>query len=137
MLRLSVFLTLLASQGLAEVLVPARTIRPREIITGADLLVKSAEVPGALTHPDEAIGMEARVALYPGRPVHPADIGPPALIDRNALVQMVFRRGALDITAEGRALDRAGVGDLVRVMNLASRSTVTGIVRPDGVVEVN
>ena len=136
MLRLAVLLASLGSVAAADVLVPSRTIRPREIIAEADLLVKSAEIPGTLTHPDEAIGQEARVALYPGRPVRAGDVGPPALIDRNQIVTLLFTRGLLHIFAEGRALDRAGAGDLVRVMNLSSRTTVTGVVRPDGAVEV-
>ena len=136
MLRLAVLLASLGSVAAADVLVPSRTIRPREIIAEADLLVKSGEIPGTLTHPDEAIGQEARVALYPGRPVRAGDVGPPALIDRNQIVTLLFTRGLLHIVAEGRALDRAGAGDLVRVMNLSSRTTVTGVVRPDGAVEV-
>ena len=63
-------------------------------------------------------------------------LGPPALVDRNALVRMVFVRGALAIQAEGRALDRGGVGERVRVMNLGSKQIVTGAVAPDGSVEV-
>lgn len=49
---------------------------------------------------------------------------------------MIFRTGLLSISAEGRVLDRAGVGDLVRVMNLDSRLTVTGRVLFDGSIEV-
>lgn len=125
-----------AGAAAADVLVPARTIRAREIITSGDILVKAASVPGALSHPDEVIGLEARVALYPGRPVRAADVGTPALVSRNEIVPLVFRRGRLNIVTEGRALERAGAGDLVRVMNLSSRATVTGVVRADGSIEV-
>ena len=38
---------------------------------------------------------------------------------------------------EGRALARAGAGDYVRVMNLASRATVMGRVLQDGQIEVS
>ena len=40
------------------------------------------------------------------------------------------------IATEGRALDRAGVGERLRVMNLGSRNTVTGTVAEDGAVLV-
>jgi flagella basal body P-ring formation protein FlgA len=49
---------------------------------------------------------------------------------------MHFNAGALSITTDGRALDRAGVGELLRVMNLASRQIVTGSVAADGSIEV-
>jgi flagella basal body P-ring formation protein FlgA len=68
--------------------------------------------------------------------VRAADLGPPALVDRNQIVALDFRAGGLSIRAEGRALARGGAGDVIRVMNLASRTTVSGRIRPDGVVDV-
>ena len=49
---------------------------------------------------------------------------------------MTYVDGPLRIVTEGRALDRAAAGEPVRVMNLASRQTVTGTVAPDGSIEV-
>lgn len=121
----------------AEVLVPTSTIRAKEIITAQHLTVKQADVPGALSHPSQAIGQEARVALYAGRPVRPGDIGPPAIINRNDTVVLVFSRGGLHIVAEGRALGRGAPGERLRAMNMASRTTVTGLITADGTVEVH
>lgn len=47
-----------------------------------------------------------------------------------------YRLGALEIRAEGRALSRGGVGDEIRVMNLSSRTTVSGRIAEDGAVHV-
>jgi flagella basal body P-ring formation protein FlgA len=63
-------------------------------------------------------------------------IGPPALVERNSIVRMNYSRGPLRIVTDGRALDRAAVGETVRVMNLSSKQTVTGTVAPDGSIEV-
>jgi flagella basal body P-ring formation protein FlgA len=82
------------------------------------------------------VGLEARVALYAGRPVRPEDLGPAAVVERNALVPLVFQHGALLITAEGRALGRAGPGEVVAVMNLASRATVQARMGADGAAYV-
>lgn len=120
----------------AETLVAARTIRAQTVLAPGDVAVIEAMVPGALARPEEAIGLEARVALYEGRPIRAGDLGPPALVERNGRVTLLYRRGALSITAEGRALDRAGPGDSLRVINLDSRTTVTGRVAPDGRVLV-
>jgi flagella basal body P-ring formation protein FlgA len=49
---------------------------------------------------------------------------------------MSYASGGLHIITEGRTLDRAAAGELVRVMNLASKQTVTGTVAEDGSVEV-
>jgi flagella basal body P-ring formation protein FlgA len=121
----------------ADMVVSTRTIRAKEIISSADLDVKATDVAGAIANPQDLIGQEARVALYPGRPIRDGDVGPPAIVDRNDLVVLVFDRRPLSITAEGRALGRGAVGDRIRVMNLSSRTTVTGHIRPDGQIEVN
>lgn len=128
------FLALTPLPALADTLVTTRTIRAQEILTEADV----ALVPGGTGFDDslQVIGMEARVAIYANRPIRPADIGPPALIDRNQVVTVEFSSGPLRILTEGRALERAGLGEPVRVMNLASRTTVTGRVRADGIVIV-
>ncbi len=135
-LKLAFLAMLIAQTAAADILVPVRTIRPKEVITGADLAMKPGDILGALSEPSDVIGQEARVALYPGRPVRAGDIGPPAIVERNDLVILTFRRGGLTISAEGRALGRGAEGELIRVMNLASRSTVTGRIAADGSVEV-
>jgi flagella basal body P-ring formation protein FlgA len=134
-------LLLVAASGLAapapaETVLAARTIRAQAVISPEDITIADVVVPGMLQASDPVVGMETRVVLYAGRPIRPGDIGPPAIIDRNAPVLIVYRQGGLTIMAEGRALGRAGVGDTVRVMNLASRNTVSGAVRPDGSVQV-
>ena len=120
----------------AETLVAARTIRSQAILTAADVTSIAKSIPGTLAFADEAIGMETRVVLYSGRPTRPGDVGPPAVIERNQVVTLLFQRGGLTIVAEARSLGRAGIGDRLRLINLASRSTVTGTVQADGTVTV-
>ena len=126
----------LAAPAFAEAVIATRTIRAQTVLTPADLTRVEADIPGALTDPGSAIGLETRVTLYAGRPVREGDVGPPAVIDRNQIVTLTYLAGGLGIVTEGRALARAGVGDPVRVMNLSSRSTITGRVAPDGTVLV-
>ncbi len=135
-IAIAITLATLSPPALADTLVAARTIRSRTILSASDLTVQPANTPGTLTGPQDAIGFEARVVLYAGRPIRPGDIGPPAIIERNQIVSLVFHRGTLNITAAARSLGRGGVGDSLRVMNLASKSTVTGFVEPDGTVRV-
>lgn len=137
MLRFVILLGLaLPSPGGAETLVAARTIRSQAILTPADLTVIAKTIPGTLDNSEQAVGLEARVVLYAGRPIRPGDVGPPALVERNQIVTLLYRRGALVIAADARAMGRGGIGDSLRVMNLSSRSTVTGIVQADGTVTV-
>ena len=132
----SLLLVLVAAPAFAESVVATRTIRAQTVIGPEDLTLVAAELPGALSDPNAALGLEAKVAIYAGRPVMPADLGKPTLVQRNQLVALIFRSGGLAISTEGRALAQGSEGDTVRVINLASRSTVTGHIGPDGAVYV-
>jgi len=125
-----------ASAVRATTVVASHTLRAHTRLALSDMRVVKATVAGALSDPAGAVGLEARIVLYAGRPIHPADIGPPALVRRNQIVRLIFRRGPLTITADGRALGRAGKGDRVRVMNLDSHSTVVGTVTGNGLITV-
>ena len=127
----------LAQPLAAESVVALRTIRAGEVIGAAHVALDRTAVPGAAERPEDVVGLEARRMIYTGRPVLNADVGPPAIFERNAIVPLLFRHGALTITAEGRTLSRAGIGDRVRVMNLNSRKTVHGVVSADGAVVVD
>ncbi|WP_363323318.1 flagellar basal body P-ring formation chaperone FlgA [uncultured Tateyamaria sp.] len=120
----------------ADVVTPTRTLRPGTVITTADLRIAAGTQDGMFDRIADVAGQEARVALYAGRPIPFESIGPPALVHRNQIVPLHFRTGALTITAEGRALERGGIGDRVRIMNLSSRATLFGFVQNDGSIKV-
>ena len=125
-----------AAAGEDAHLSPARVIRAGERIGPGDLTSRKGAVPGALRDAAAVAGLEARITLFPGRPIAPGDLAPPAMVERNQIVTLRFRRGGLVIEAEGRALDRGAEGVRVRVMNLLSRVSVTGRVAGPNLVEV-
>ncbi len=124
-------------QAAAESLVATHTIRAQSVLVAEDFTLVDAEIPGALTDPDLAIGQEARVTIYAGRPISADDLGAAALVERNQTVSLVFRSSGLSILTEGRALSRGGAGDVIKVMNLSSHTTVTGTIETDGSVSVS
>lgn len=134
---LALILLVLPSLASAETLVAARTIRSQSVLAPTDLALVEGDVAGALSSPDDAVGMEARVVLYAGRPIRPEDIGPAALVARNQTVTILFRRGSLVITAEGRSLGRGTIGDRILVMNLGSHTTVSGLIGADGLIHAD
>lgn len=119
-----------------QAVIAERTIRPGDVIAPTDVGLGPSDAEDALSEPAAAVGMVARRLLVAGRPVMQGDVGPPALIRRNAHVALVFKRGTLAIRTEGRSLADGAEGERVRVMNLASRQTVTGTVLADGSVAV-
>lgn len=136
MIRAALFLLLIAAPATADTIVAARTIPARTILMPEDLALREGDVAGGVSDPGMLLGQEARVALYAGRPIRLSDVGPPAVVERNAVIPLIYRNGGLVISTEGRALDRAGPGDVIRVMNLASRTTVTARIDETGAAHV-
>ena len=131
-----ILVLILPTAAMADSVVATRTIKAQSVVQMGDVTLAERAIPNALDNVASAVGQEARISIYAGRPILAADLGPPAVVDRNQIVSLVYQSGALAILTEGRALARGGVGDMIRVMNLASRSTVSGRIAADGTVLV-
>lgn len=127
---------LLTGQASADTLVALHTLRARTIVTRADVGLRPGEVVGALSGSEEAVGLETRTVIYAGRPIRARDLGKPAIVERNQIIPLLFRLGSLEIRTEGRALDRAGIGETIRVMNAASKTVVSATLGADGTAHV-
>ncbi|WP_371156222.1 flagellar basal body P-ring formation chaperone FlgA [Jannaschia sp. 2305UL9-9] len=134
---LALCLVAVALPAVAQSVMVLRPLRAGEALGPDDLSFADVTIEDGFDDPRDLIGLEARVNLYPGRPIRLRDVGLPTVIQRNAVVPLIFNRGGLTITLEGRALGRAGEGEAIRVMNLSSRSTVTGVATASGAVIVN
>ena len=137
MIRLLIVLALCPQAVLADILVPVRTIPAETVIGADDVILRDMDVAGGLTNAQDVIGMEARIALFAGRPIRAEDLAEPAVVRRNDVVQLIYETAGLSIKTEGRALDRASPGDQIRVMNLASRTTVSAMVDEFGIAHVS
>jgi flagella basal body P-ring formation protein FlgA len=137
-MRLALVLLLMgpACAAAADIVVAARTLRPKAIIQPEDIALRTGEIEGAYDLTEDVIGLETRVAIYAGRPIRMGDIGPPATVERNQNVALIYTHGTLRIVAEGRALGRGAPGERVRVMNMTSRATLSGVIRNDGAIEI-
>ncbi len=110
----------------AEELVASKIIRAGSILSASDIVTPNHHA--ALKRAVDIIGMETTRTLYQGQAIDTLTLRTPTLIKRNAIVQMEYIKGPMTISAEGRALDKGGLGDRVRVMNLTSKRIVTVIV---------
>lgn len=132
-MRLFLILMFFGNFVSAEVLVATRIIPANTVISAEDIMFRDLNAAGASTDPALIIGMEARKSIFAGRPILTSDVGVPAVVERNQIIELVFQSNGLRIKTDGRALDRAGPGELVRVMNLSSRSIVTASIDERGV----
>ena len=121
---------------LPMVVVTTRALRARAVIGPGDVTLARRQAPGALSDPADVVGLEANGWLMAGAPLMPDHVVPAAIIERNQIVTLLFRMGMLEITTDGRALERAAPGDRVRTMNLESKTIVTGRAIAPGIVEV-
>ena len=136
MIRAILMLSLLGHAAQAEIIVASRVIPANAIISSEDIQYRDISYAGGVTNPNELLGMEARHALFAGRPILSKDVTTPAVVERNEIVQLLFQSGGVLIKTEGRALDRAGSGEIIRVMNLASRKTISARIDSLGVAHV-
>jgi flagella basal body P-ring formation protein FlgA len=127
---------LIVGPAMAETVIAKHTIRAQQMISASDVSLATGYTPGAASSIEEVAGFEARRIIYAGRPIPLGDIGPPALVERNGIVSLAYRVSGLTITTEGRALARGGFGDRIRVINLDSRTAVTGVIDETGTVWV-
>ncbi len=128
---------ILTSAAGADSLVAARAIVGNTIVSEADIRFARSDIEGAVSDPAAVVGREAKVTIYAGRPIRAGDFRAPALVERNDIVRLRYRSGGLVIEADGRALDRGAAGERISVMNLTSRTTLSGVVRNSGYVEVS
>ena len=120
--------------------VPTRRLLPEEIVMEDDLTIMRMPVGrvGAyvVTDIEDVIGKQVRRVLTPGRPIQTQSIIYPLVISRGDRVEISFSDGLLALIAPGRALGDAHEGQEIRIVNLISNKTVTGIATGEGTVEI-
>jgi flagella basal body P-ring formation protein FlgA len=72
--------------------------------------------------------MQARRQLRAGQPLKLADIGKPDLVLRDQNVTLTYETAGLYLTIRGKAMENGAEGDVVSVLNLQSKRTVSGVV---------
>jgi len=136
MIRLATISIFFAAPCFADAVYAARNLPAQTILSLEDVTLNGPDVPNALASVERAVGLETNKVIYAGRPIYARDLSHAAVIDRNQMVRLLYVTDSLTIQVEGRALDRAAEGDSVRVMNLSSKSIVSGIADETGAVYV-
>lgn len=127
-------------EDLVTIPVLNHTMTPNEVITAADIVW--LDVPARTITQNTVQSQDLLLTMEPRRPlraktaIRSSDIRRPIVVKKGSIVTLTVRIGNLQMSSQGRALDNAGKGDLVRVMNLDSHKTIEGIVTRAGRVEV-
>jgi flagella basal body P-ring formation protein FlgA len=116
---------------LLDVPVPAHKIAEGDTIRADDLAsVQQRDDQlrsDTIVKADTLIGKVAKRQLEASLPVQERNIGLPVVIKRGDLITMIVTGNGITLTAEGRALSDAGMGESVKLANAASNRTVEGI----------
>lgn len=117
-----------------------RTRKRGDVLQKADIVairVAASTLPSdAVKRPEFVAGAELRRRAKVGEPLRLAWVKIPPVITRGERVRLVARRGGIQLTTTGQALNNASFGSFVRVRNLDSRKIVTGRAHAPGVVEL-
>jgi flagella basal body P-ring formation protein FlgA len=122
-----------------EAAVLARAIERNEVLKSSDVIVErrsKAEVGNDVAGRDRAVGMQARRQLRAGQALRIADLAKPDLVQRDQAVTLIYESAGLYLTIRGKALEGGTEGDVVNVLNLQSKRTVSGVVIGRGQVSV-
>jgi flagella basal body P-ring formation protein FlgA len=122
-----------------EAAVLARSVERSEVLKSSDVVVErrpKAEVGPDATSRDRAVGMQARRQLRAGQALKVADLAKPDLVTRDQNVTLIYEAPGLYLTVRGKALEGGTEGDVVNVMNLQSKRTVSGVVTGRGQVSI-
>src|SRR6266851_8639689 len=123
-----------------EAAVLARGVERNEVLKSSDVVVERrprAEVGGDIAGRDRAVGMQARKQLRAGQPLKLADLAKPDLVQRDQSVTLIYESVGLYLTIRGKALEGGTEGDVVSVLNLQSKRTVSGVVVGRGQVSIS
>jgi flagella basal body P-ring formation protein FlgA len=120
---------------LKEAMAKGETITPENLTTKA--IPTSQVYASTITSTDALIGQQLVRPLTAGQPLNKLHVRVAPAISRNQMVTLLFRRGGVELSGRAQALEDGQLGQSIRIINPATRSTLLGTVAAGGVVEVN
>jgi flagella basal body P-ring formation protein FlgA len=123
-----------------EAAVLARDVERNEVLKSSDVVIErrpKAAVGNDVATRNRAVGMQLRKPLHAGQALRTADLVKPDLVQRDQTVTLIYEAAGLYLTIRGKALEGGTEGDVVSVVNLQSKRTVTGTVIGRGQVSIS
>lgn len=118
----------------------SRALIAGQTIQAGDLATLSGNVSnlptGVISDPAAAIGKTLRNSLGAGQPLRADQLIAVMVIKQGQTVKVISSGAGFSVSADGKAINNASVGELVRV-RMESGQTVSGKARPDGSVEIS
>ncbi len=110
----------------------SHTVRNGTIITANN--IETVEIPTkslssqVIIDANALLGSTPRRMISAGQPIKVNDIQAPQVVERGEIVTMIFKRGPLQLTAQGKAMENGAKGDMIRVINTGSNQSIQGTI---------
>jgi flagella basal body P-ring formation protein FlgA len=114
-----------------EAAVLTRDVERNEVLKSSDVMAERrprSEVGGDAAARRLAVGMQMRKQLRAGQALRTSDLAKPDLVQRDDNVTLIYESSGLYLTIRGKAMESGTDGDVVNVLNLQSKRTVSGVV---------
>jgi flagellar basal body P-ring formation protein FlgA len=108
-----------------------RDVERSEVLKSSDVIAQKrprAEVGSDAAARHLAVGMQMRKQLRAGQALRVSDLAKPDLVQRDDNVTLIYESTGLYLTIRGKAMEGGTEGDVVNVLNLQSKRTVSGVV---------
>lgn len=120
--------------------VPRRRMVPGDVVAAGDLQwvrLRAAQARGDVVRAmRDAVGQALRHAVQPGQPIMLADLGRPMVVQKGMPMTLALDSPGIQLTAQGMAMEPAGVGETVHVLNPISRVVIEAEVTGPGRAKV-
>jgi flagella basal body P-ring formation protein FlgA len=123
-----------------EAAVLTRNVERAEVLKSSDVVTErrpKSEVGADVASRQFAVGMQMRRQIHAGQPLRVADLAKPDLVQRDENVTLIYESTGLYLTVRGKAMSGGTEGDVVDVLNLQSKRTVSGVVIGRGQVAIS
>lgn len=114
---------------------PAGSILTRDDFELAPVALSTATA-GNYADISQLIGKQLVHAAHGGLMLKASDVTDPRVVNRNDIVTVLLKAGAMTLTVRATALGSAAAGEPVDVMNTATKKILHGVAQPDGTVEI-
>lgn len=124
----------------ASLVAASHEIERGTVLSPSDVIMRKGlfapkEVSTAITSPQQVVGMTAKRRITAGSIISPRMVKETILVKRGDLVTVRVKAGDIVITAKGKAMRSGALGDEIRVQNLSTGRTFSGVVKgPDRVI---
>jgi len=125
---------------MVEVAVLKREMKSGDIIRENDIEIRDFSLnhthSDTITDLSAIIGKSPLRTISPYRPIHANEVANPAIMKKDALVQMRYTLPGLEITTSGQALTDGAKGDVINVRNTSSKKIVRAVIESSNTVTI-